>query len=71
MDKIPACSLVLLPERAGEEKDDTATLAPRGLPPLDDEDLGTLDGLSNVVEVYRMLCTSILLSSAGNPPRPF
>lgn len=45
-----------------------AGLAPRGLQPLGD-DLATLDGLSNVVEAYRMLRTSVLLSSAGNPPK--
>jgi capsular exopolysaccharide synthesis family protein len=31
--------------------------------------LATLDGLSSVVEAYRMLRTSVLLSTAGNPPR--
>lgn len=59
----------MLPEGAADEKDEIAALAPRGLQPLEGEDLGTLDGLSNVVEAYRMLRTSILLSSAGNPPK--
>ena len=44
-------------------------LSPRSLQPLEGEDYATLDGLSNVVEAYRMLRTSVLLSSAGNPPK--
>ncbi len=52
-----------------DDKDEIAALAPRGLQPLGGEDLGTLDSLSNVVEAYRMLRTSLLLSSAGNPPK--
>ncbi len=31
--------------------------------------LATIDGLAPVVEAYRMLRTSVLLSSAGNPPK--
>lgn len=59
----------MLPEGGLDDKDEIAALAPRGLQPLGNEDLGTLDGLSNVVEAYRMLRTSLLLSSAGNPPK--
>jgi capsular exopolysaccharide synthesis family protein len=47
---------------------DIAGLAPRGLHPQGNR-LATLDGLSSVVEAYRMLRTSVLLSTAGNPPR--
>lgn len=59
----------MLPEGATAYHDEFAALAPRDLQPLGDEDLGTLDGLSNIVEAYRMLRTSLLLSSAGNPPK--
>ncbi len=45
-----------------------AGLAPRNMQPKGNE-LATLDGLSSVVEAYRMLRTSVLLSTAGNPPR--
>lgn len=58
----------MLNEQNGAESSDIAGLAPRGLQPLGDE-LATLDGLSSVVEAYRMLRTSVLLSSAGNPPK--
>jgi succinoglycan biosynthesis transport protein ExoP len=58
----------LLNEESGGENSDIAGLAPRGLQPLGDE-LVTLDGLSSVVEAYRMLRTSVLLSSAGHPPK--
>lgn len=51
------------------EADGIAALAPRGLQPLEGEALATLDGLSSVVEAYRMLRTAVLLSSAGNPPK--
>ncbi len=43
-------------------------IVPRGLQPKGNQ-LATLDGLSSVVEAYRMLRTSLLLSSAGKPPR--
>jgi len=43
-------------------------LAPRGLQ-TNGQGLATLDGMSSVVEAYRMLRTSVLLSSAGNPPK--
>jgi capsular exopolysaccharide synthesis family protein len=45
-----------------------AGLAPRSLHPQGNR-LATLDGLSSVVEAYRMLRTSVLLSTAGNPPK--
>ena len=45
-----------------------AGIAPRSLHPEGNR-LTTLDGLSSVVEAYRMLRTSVLLSTAGNPPR--
>jgi polysaccharide biosynthesis transport protein len=57
-----------LNESSGNGTGEIAGLAPRGLQPLG-EGLATLDGLSSVVEAYRMLRTSILLSSAGNPPK--
>ena len=43
-------------------------LAPRGLQPQG-EKLAALDSLSSVVEAYRMLRTSVLLSTAGTPPK--
>ncbi|MEP7343524.1 MAG: polysaccharide biosynthesis tyrosine autokinase [Acidobacteriota bacterium] len=43
-------------------------LAPRSLQ-TDNNGLATLDGMSSVVEAYRMLRTSVLLSAAGNPPK--
>jgi capsular exopolysaccharide synthesis family protein len=43
-------------------------LAPRGLQPQG-EKLATLGALSAVVESYRMLRTSVLLSTAGTPPK--
>lgn len=45
-----------------------AGIVPRGLQPKGNR-LATLDGLSSIVESYRMLRTSVLLSTAGNPPR--
>ena len=45
-----------------------AGIAPRSLHPQGNN-LSTLDGLSSVVEAYRMLRTSILLSTAGTPPK--
>ncbi|HMX24155.1 MAG TPA: polysaccharide biosynthesis tyrosine autokinase [Blastocatellia bacterium] len=45
-----------------------AGLAPRSMQ-TDTNGLATLDGMSSVVEAYRMLRTSVLLSSAGNPPK--
>lgn len=59
----------LLSAVATDDQDEIAALAPRGMQPLGGEDLVSLDGLSNVVEAYRMLRTSLLLSSAGNPPK--
>ncbi|MFN0084174.1 MAG: GumC family protein [Blastocatellia bacterium] len=47
-----------------------ASLAPVGSPlPGKPQKLINLDQLSSVVEAYRMLRTSVLLSAAGNPPR--
>ena len=43
-------------------------IVPRGLQPKGNQ-LATLDALSSVVEAYRMLRTSLLLSTAGKPPR--
>ncbi len=43
-------------------------LAPRGMQ-AEGNGLATLDGMSSVVEAYRMLRTSVLLSAAGNPPK--
>ncbi len=43
-------------------------LAPRGLQPQGTK-VATLDALSTVVEAYRMLRTSVLLSTAGTPPK--
>jgi capsular exopolysaccharide synthesis family protein len=43
-------------------------LAPRGMQPQG-EKLAALDSLSSVVEAYRMLRTSVLLSTAGTPPK--
>jgi succinoglycan biosynthesis transport protein ExoP len=43
-------------------------LAPRSMQ-TNTNGLTTLDGMSSVVEAYRMLRTSVLLSSAGNPPK--
>lgn len=43
-------------------------LAPRGLHPQGNK-VATLDALSTVVEAYRMLRTSVLLSTAGTPPK--
>ncbi|MGE0132047.1 MAG: GumC family protein [Blastocatellales bacterium] len=43
-------------------------LAPRGMQPQG-ERLAALDTLSTVVESYRMLRTSVLLSTAGTPPK--
>lgn len=43
-------------------------IVPRGLQPKGNQ-LATLDGLSSVVEAYRMLRTSLLLSTAGKPPK--
>lgn len=43
-------------------------LAPRSLQNYGNK-LATLDGMSSVVEAYRMLRTSVLLSTAGNPPK--
>ena len=45
-----------------------AGIVPRGLQPKGNK-LATLDGLSSVVEAYRMLRTSVLLSTAGKPPK--
>ena len=45
-----------------------AGLAPRSMQ-TGTNGLATLDGMSSVVEAYRMLRTSVLLSSAGNPPK--
>lgn len=45
-----------------------AGLAPRSMQ-SGANGLATLDGMSSVVEAYRMLRTSVLLSSAGNPPK--
>jgi capsular exopolysaccharide synthesis family protein len=36
---------------------------------LPNNQIATIDGLAPVVEAYRMLRTSVLLSSAGNPPK--
>ncbi len=47
---------------------DIGGIAPRSLQPQGNK-LATLNGLSSVVEAYRMLRTSVLLSSAGKPPR--
>jgi polysaccharide biosynthesis transport protein len=47
---------------------DIGGIAPRSLQPQGNK-LATLDGLSSVVEAYRMLRTSVLLSSAGKPPK--
>jgi capsular exopolysaccharide synthesis family protein len=62
-------------EKAGKEKRtasgklaEIAGIAPRSLHPQGNR-LATLDGLSSVVEAYRMLRTSVLLSTAGNPPK--
>ena len=43
-------------------------LAPRGMQPSGDK-LAALGSLSSVVESYRMLRTSVLLSTAGAPPK--
>jgi capsular exopolysaccharide synthesis family protein len=43
-------------------------LAPRSMHPRGDK-LTALDSLSSVVESYRMLRTSVLLSTAGTPPK--
>ncbi len=43
-------------------------VVPRSLQPRGNK-LSTLDGLSSVVEAYRMLRTSVLLSTAGTPPK--
>lgn len=43
-------------------------LAPRDVQ-AEGQGLTTLDGMSSVVEAYRMLRTSVLLSTAGNPPK--
>lgn len=43
-------------------------IVPRGLQPKGNQ-LATLDALSSVVEAYRMLRTSLLLSTAGKPPK--
>jgi capsular exopolysaccharide synthesis family protein len=43
-------------------------LVPRGLQPNNNK-LEALGTLSNVVEAYRMLRTSVLLSTAGTPPK--
>ena len=45
-----------------------AGIVPRGLQPKAGR-LATLDGLSVVVEAYRMLRTAVLLSTAGKPPK--
>ncbi|MBK6797624.1 MAG: polysaccharide biosynthesis tyrosine autokinase [Acidobacteria bacterium] len=43
-------------------------LAPRSMQNYGNK-IATLDGMSSVVEAYRMLRTSVLLSTAGNPPK--
>lgn len=45
-----------------------AGLAPRSMQ-TNASGLATLDGMSSVVEAYRMLRTSVLLSTAGTPPK--
>ncbi|MFN0084175.1 MAG: polysaccharide biosynthesis tyrosine autokinase [Blastocatellia bacterium] len=50
------------------ETDVIGGLAPRGLHPTGNK-VATLDALSTVVEAYRMLRTSVLLSTAGTPPK--
>lgn len=52
----------------GIQKGPVSGLAPRDRQ-TDANGLTTLDGRSSVVEAYRMLRTSVLLSSAGNPPK--
>ena len=51
-----------------EQDKSVAGLAPRSMQ-TGSNGLATLDGVSSVVEAYRMLRTSVLLSSAGTPPK--
>ncbi len=55
-------------KRITDKLTEISGIAPRTLHPKDNR-LATLDGLSSVVEAYRMLRTSVLLSTAGMPPR--
>jgi len=55
-------------KRVTDKLTEISGIAPRTLHPKDNR-LATLDGLSSVVEAYRMLRTSVLLSTAGMPPR--
>lgn len=78
---IPSMNAVAKREASGKNEDrqkapgdgdaefgDVGGLLARGMQPLGDN-LAALGTLSPVVESYRMLRTSILLSSAGSPPK--
>ncbi|MGH9939851.1 MAG: polysaccharide biosynthesis tyrosine autokinase, partial [Blastocatellia bacterium] len=53
---------------SGDKLGTVGGLAPRGMHPPGDK-LAPLGSLSSVVESYRMLRTSVLLSTAGAPPK--
>jgi len=53
---------------SGDKSETVGGLAPRSMHPPGDR-LATLGSLSSVVESYRMLRTSVLLSTAGAPPK--
>ena len=55
-------------ESAPSKRGPLSGLVPRSLQPNGTK-LATLDTLSSVVEAYRMLRTSVLLSTAGTPPK--
>jgi succinoglycan biosynthesis transport protein ExoP len=55
-------------EYGAAKSDGVGGLAPRGMQPPGDK-LAALGTLSSVVESYRMLRTSVLLSTAGAPPK--
>jgi capsular exopolysaccharide synthesis family protein len=59
----------------GQSQDEAAAaaavggIAPRSMHPQNDNKVATLESLSSIVEAYRMLRTSVLLSTAGTPPK--
>jgi polysaccharide biosynthesis transport protein len=55
--------------QAGKPEAAVAGIAPRSMQAHNDNQVATLESLSSIVEAYRMLRTSVLLSTAGTPPK--